>query len=219
MNDLLVIDFEMCEVDRTVTKGTGVYLDHEIIQIGAVILNEKNRITDEYRAYVKPHYGTISKTISDLTGIIEMDVANAPELEAALKKFSNWIGNKEVTACSWSDSDEVQLSVEMEQKEIRNERISGLLEDWVDLQASYDKFTGATRSTALSRALKAQDVKPEGREHDGAADARNTALLIAKMRKDGKELEFTPLNESFEYTDSEEEGESAFGNIFANFKF
>ena len=57
MNDLLIIDFEMCEVDRAVIKNTGVYLDHEIIQIGAVILNEKNKITAEYSAYVKPHYG------------------------------------------------------------------------------------------------------------------------------------------------------------------
>ncbi|MBQ0100045.1 MAG: hypothetical protein KBS39_00870, partial [Lachnospiraceae bacterium] len=84
MKDLLVIDFEMCEVDRNVIKNTGVYLEHEIIQIGAVILNEKNKVTDHYSAYVKPHYGRITPIITELTGIIDMDVERAPELAEAL---------------------------------------------------------------------------------------------------------------------------------------
>lgn len=217
MNDLLVIDFEMCEVDRNVIKNTGVYLEHEIIQIGAVILNEKNRITDHYCAFVKPHYGHISDIIARLTGIIDLDVERAPELEEALKKFTNWLGDREVTAASWSDTDQIQVALEMEQKHIKNNRMQELIGGWVDLQKSYDDLIGVTHSTALSRAMKKENVVPEGREHDGEADAHNTALLIAALRKDGRDLVFAPIEDSVEYHDEEPE-ESAFGNLFAKLK-
>ena len=217
MNDLLVIDFEMCEVDRNVIRNTGVYLEHEIIEIGAVILDGKNRITDSYRAYVKPKYGRITEIVSDLTGIIDMDLERAPGLEEALLKFAKWTEGKDLTAASWSDTDQIQLSVEMEQKQIKNPRMLELIGGWVDLQKSYDTFVGANRSTGLARALKNEGVTPEGREHDGADDARNTALLIASMRKAGKELVFEPIEESIEYTDEIPE-ESAFGSIFAKWK-
>ena len=214
--DLLVIDFEMCEVDKNLYSKAGVYLDHEIIQIGACILNSKNKITEEYSAYVKPHYGQITPFITELTGILEMDVEKAPELPKALRKFCEWLRGKEVIPCSWSDTDLTQLSFEMEQKGIRNEEIQGMLDNWVDIQKSYDELVHSPRSTALERAMKAEGVRPEGRQHDGCADAHNTALLIAELRKQKKELSLEPVNQSVEYTDTaDEEEETAFGSIFA----
>lgn len=217
MKDLLVIDFEMCEVDRNVIKNTGVYLEHEIIQIGAVILNEKNKVTDHYSAYVKPHYGRITPIITELTGIIDMDVERAPELAEALKKFTNWVGDRDVTAASWSDTDQIQVSLEMEQKHIKNNRMMELIGGWVDLQKSYDDLIGVHWSTALGKALRNEKIETVGREHDGEVDAWNTALLIGELRKAGRELVIEPIEQSIEYHD-EEPAESAFGNIFAQWK-
>jgi len=217
MENLLVIDLEMCAVDRNVIKGRKICLDAEIIQIGAVLLGKKNRIVDEWKSFVKPEYGNLDEFIEGLTGIKEVDLLYAPKLADALKKMSNWLAGREVTAASWSASDQVQLSVEMEQKKIENPVISKLLDGWVDLQQSYDKMTGAKYSTALERAMRAENYRPEGRAHDGADDAKNTALLIAKLLNEGKELEFEPLNQTFEYHDEEEESFSS--NPFASFKF
>ena len=215
--NLLVIDLEMCEVDKNLFSKAGIYLDHEIIQIGACILNEKNKITEEYSAYVKPQYGTITPFISELTGIIDMDVEKAPELAKALRKFCEWLKDKDVIPCSWSDTDLIQLTLEMEQKKIKNDRIDTLTENWVDIQKSYDSLKGSNRSTALEKAMKAENVRPEGRAHDGCADAHNTALLIAELRKQGNELSLEPVNQNVEYTDTSVDGEeTAFGSIFAN---
>ena len=217
MQDLLIIDLEMCRVDRNVIKGRGVYLDYEIIEIGAVILGKKNRIRDEFKTYVRPEYGNLDEFISDLTGIREIDLGFAPALKEALEKLAGWLQGREITACSWSDTDLIQLSVEMEQKKIENAEIRRLLDGWVDLQRSYDMITGAGRPTSLERAMRAEGVRPEGRAHDGAADARNTALLIARLLADGKELEMHPVNEVLEYHD-EDDGACS-GNPFFNIRF
>jgi len=215
MENLLIIDLEMCKVDRNVIRGRKIYLDSEIIQIGAVILGKKNRIVDEWKSYVQPEYGNLDEFIETLTGIKDIDLRFAPKLPEALKKMSNWLAGRQVTAASWSASDESQLSVEMEQKKIENKVIDGLLEGWVDLQRSYDRAKGNRFATALEKAMRAEEVRPEGRAHDGADDAKNTALLIAKLLNDGVELEFEPLNSSVEYYDAEEESFS--NNPFANF--
>lgn len=217
MENLLVIDLEMCKVDRNVIRGRKIYLDSEIIQIGAVILGKKNRIVDEWKSYVQPEYGNLDDFIETLTGIKEIDLRFAPKLEDALKKMSNWLAGRNVTAGSWSESDETQLSVEMEQKKIGNKVIDGLLENWVDLQKSYDRAKGSKSATSLEKAMRAENVRPEGRAHDGADDAKNTALLIAKLLSDGTELEFEPLNSTLEYHDEEEAAYSS--NPFAQFQF
>ena len=205
MADLLVIDLEMCGVDRNVTRGTGVYLDHEIIEIGACILGKKNRIRDEWKSYVRPKHGALDSRISDLTGIREIDLETAPELEEALRKMVSWIGGRDLTAVSWSDTDQIQLSLEMEQKKIRNAAVDGLLAGWVDIQKSYDTLMRSSRSTSLENAMRAEGIKPEGRLHDGADDAKNTALLIAKLLNEGKELSMEPVSQSMEYHDSSED--------------
>lgn len=216
MNDLLIIDLEMCKVDRNVTKGSGVYLDHEIIEIGACILGKKNRIRDEWKSFVRPCHGTLDSFISDLTGIKDIDLSMAPALPEALKKMASWINGRGLTAVSWSDTDEIQLSVEMEQKGIENEVIENLLAGWVDIQKSYDKLTGANRSTSLENAMRAEGIRPDGRLHDGLTDARNTAVLIAKLLSEGRELEMEAINQTFEYHDDSEDGfnVSPFAGLF-----
>ena len=217
MADLLVIDLEMCKVDRNVTKGSGVYLDHEIIEIGACILGKKNRIRDEWKSYVRPQHGSLDSYISELTGIKDIDLSMAPVLSDALKKMAAWINGRELTAVSWSDTDEVQLSVEMEQKGIRNEVIEKLLTDWVDVQKSYDELTHSNKATSLENAMHAEGVRSSGRMHDGADDAKNTALLIAKLLEEGKELSMEPINQTFEYHDdsNDEFNVSPFAGLFS----
>lgn len=96
MKQYVVVDLEMCMV-----KGTGMKkmkgMRHEIIQIGAVLLNDSYHITDEYVTYVKPEFGKLDDFISDLTGIAESDLEKVPTLRGALMKLAAWIGNRDVT--------------------------------------------------------------------------------------------------------------------------
>lgn len=140
----LVLDFEMCMVKGNAKKKMRGE-KHEIIQIGAVIVDSKYHIIDEFSSYVKPEYGTIDTFIEELTGISQKDVEHAPILRTVLMRFTEWIGNCKVKVLSWSDSDYHQLKKEMEIKKIKNYKIEGLLEEWIDFQRSFDIMLGVIR--------------------------------------------------------------------------
>ena len=55
MSRYVVIDLEMCNVPGTMRKQYG--WRQEIIQIGAVLLDEDLNIVSKFNRYVRPQYG------------------------------------------------------------------------------------------------------------------------------------------------------------------
>lgn len=195
MKHYIVLDLEMCMV-----KGSGIKkmkgMRHEIIQIGAVMLNDSYHIMDEFVTYVSPEYGQLDDFISDLTGIVEADLGRAPTLRDALMKLVAWIGNRDVTILSWSDADYHQLEDEMRVKKIKHHKIQDLLENWIDFQHSFDQMLGLERQYSLKEAMKIGNLCYLGRMHDGLCDAYNTARLFAKIHKQAVfRLELVPIIE------------------------
>ena len=104
---IVVIDLEMCMVKKRVKKMHRNKF--EIIQVGAVMLDNHYRIVGEFSSYVKPEYGSIDCFIENLTGITQAQVEIAPKLQDVLIDFMNWIGERNVIVLSWSESDRQQL--------------------------------------------------------------------------------------------------------------
>ena len=182
MGKYVVIDLEMCKVSGEQRKA--VRISHEIIQIGAVLLDEDLTVAKRFSCYVQPEYGRIDPFIENLTGISQEQVDSAPVLSEALHAFFNWLSDEDVTAVSWSMTDRAQLSKELTAKGIRMEQMDRLFSGWIDCQKTFTQKTGVTRPYSLADALNATDIMDEGRAHDGLADAYNTALLFAKMEKE-----------------------------------
>lgn len=80
--DFVIVDLE--------TTGLDTYFD-EIIEIGAVKVKNLE-IIDTYQSFVKPEQ-EISSFITDLTGITNELVANAPKIDTVLPSFFNFTGN------------------------------------------------------------------------------------------------------------------------------
>ena len=80
----VVIDIEMCIVQKEYQWKDYPY-EHEIIQIGAVMMDEAYGITGEFSSYVRPRYGRIDHFIQGLTGISDKDILEAPSLKEALE--------------------------------------------------------------------------------------------------------------------------------------
>ena len=216
MEQYLVIDLEFSRVDRQAARLGQYYGSHEIIEIGAVILNEDNTIADRFKSYVRQVYGMPDAAVTSLTGITEKDLKDAPPLEQALRDMAAWMGKRSLIAASWSDSDYVQLSVEMEQKRIRNEAVEALFADWVDLQKAYTELKGQDHQVSLKSALEESRVAAEGKLHDGADDAFNAAKLIAMFRAEkGEAMQIKPIAEHLEY---EEDMGLTMGSVFGNLK-
>lgn len=189
----LIVDFEMCMVKGS-NKKKMCGEKHEIIQIGAVMINAKQQIVDEFSSYVKPEYGKIDSFIEGLTGIGQESIEDAPNLRAALMHLVMWVANREVTVLSWSDSDYYQLQKEMRIKKIKHHKIQDWLDGWVDFQRSFDKMLGLKNQYALEDALHISRIQSIGRAHDGLCDAYNTARLFIKLhRQNAFHFELVPI--------------------------
>ena len=189
MGKHVVIDLEMCRVTKEMKKEYRA--KHEIIQIGAVLLDEDMVVTDRISILVKPEFGWIDPFIERLTGISQSQVTDAPMLADAMRQFIEWLPKEDLVAVSWSMTDKMQFEKEFAAKGMSFEEMDRMFEGWVDCQETFTRRVHAGRSYSLTDAMIATDIEGEGRAHDGLADAYNTALLFAKMETE-EELVLNP---------------------------
>ena len=182
MNTYVVIDVEMCGVQM---RTQNFNRKHEIVQIGAVMMNEAYEIIDSFTTFVRPDYGKIDYFISSLTGIANKDVKHAPGLAEALQNMMEWFGDRRIRFYAWSNTDYNQIRGEILDKKLDEETYAIFLnkENWVDYQHIVNVRFKIGRSLALSDALQMTELDVDGRLHDGLADAMNTARIISKLEQ------------------------------------
>ena len=182
----LAIDLEMSVVrDSKFIKRTG--LRNEIIQIGAVILDEKYNIVSTFSQYVHPEHSRIDRYIRELTGITSDKLKDAPNLYDALKEMADWIGEEPISVISWGKTDLSQLKKEVRHKKISIKTINALFPKWSDFQKIFSARVGVKRQFSLGGALEMAGIEPEGRAHDGLTDAYNMAKLFGYLKKNPKQ--------------------------------
>ncbi len=154
----------------------------EIMEIGAVALDEKGKEVSRFMTYVKPAFNAvIEENYTKLTGITTEMVADAPGFAEGFRQFSDWCKSldEEIHIYAWSDCDLVQVTREMEQKKYKKSPFEkALLKNWHDFQKIFEKKIGFDRAIALSDALNYAGFDFEGRQHDALFDAINTAELF-----------------------------------------
>ncbi len=180
----VVIDLEMNPIDREY-KEIRRKLTDEVIEFGAVKLDEAFAQISEFQCYVKPEYGKIKKHITRLTGITDDTVKDGDLFTSVFRDFMDWIGDEDTTIYSWSNSDIKQLRKECRMK-IEDFDVAWLNSHWVDLQKQFDDRLGLHNSLALKHALGAMDKDFEGTQHTALADAANTSAILTLMQDEDK---------------------------------
>ena len=180
----VVIDLEMNPVDREF-REVRRKMNEEVIEFGAVRLDEDFRQEAEFQCYVEPEYGPIKKHITKLTGITQAMVAGKAHYGACFQNFVDWVGIAETKIYSWSMSDIKQLKKECRYK-LPEFDMAWLDERWVDLQQEFDYRLGLHNNLALNHALGAMDHKFEGTQHTALADAINTSAILTLMQDEEK---------------------------------
>ncbi len=180
----VVVDLEMCNVRKACRKE--YTYGKEIIQIGAVLLDENYNVESTFDTYVQPVYGCLDNFIRNLTGIQDLDLIDAPLFHQAVTQFIDWIPNEDVKVVSWSMSDPIQLRKEGELKNIEVPCLEAMCETWIDAQALFSDRIKSEKIYKLTEALIATDVNAQEIEHNAMADAENTAVLFGKMQKESK---------------------------------
>ena len=206
-NKYVVIDLEMCKIfDEKIIKENNIRT--EIIEIGAVLINENLEIKDTFKRYVSPQYGILDNFIKELTGIKYTDIKTASIFETAIKEFFDWIP-KDSIIVSWSENDKTQIEQELLFKNIDIEQYNIYLENWTDSQQEFTQRMNANKPYSLSEALVIADINYDENIHDALVDANNTALLFIKMKKEevlqlNKEYNDDSVNQTYTYNPFED---------------
>ena len=174
------IDIEMSELTAS-QKQMICGLRNEVIQIGAVMLDENYNMISEFNSYVKPCYSSVTPLIHELTGITNEKLEKADDFITAFDKYNYWLGDAEITTFCWSKSDFTQLWNELELKAKHRTDLFAPLKNFVDLQQIYCDQIGAEIPVSLEAALKFLQLDYQGQIHTANCDAFNTARILHKI--------------------------------------
>jgi len=177
----IVVDLEMNGVAKEYRKA--LRCRNEVIEIGAVMLDEELHEISSFRTYVKPEYNTgIEPKIVKLTGIDDEMVKNAPDFKTAFKMFINWCNgvDDEIQIYAWSDTDYKQITGEMTAKEYVIDEEDRTVTDvkWTDLQKMVNERIGMKQQISLETAINMSGIELTGHMHDALDDARNTSVFL-----------------------------------------
>ena len=182
----IIVDFEMNPVageykeERQISRS-------EIIEIGAVVMDESFLVLGEFKTLVKPQFNdSIYKKYETLTGITTQMVCGAPIFATAYEMFVKWCESygSEYEVYAWSENDYSQLVAEMALKNYNRTEMMKPLDNWFDFQKEYTEKLGLERIMSLEKALDYAGIAFEGHMHDALCDAKNTAELFAIVRNE-----------------------------------
>ena len=181
----IVVDLEMNPLSKEYIEERK-QCRSEVIQIGAVALDERYQEIGSFKTLVKPQYNSvIIPKIEKLTGITTSMIQEAPVFHQAIRQFFSWCTslNDSFQIQQWSDSDHAQMMQEISLKEIiLNEKEQEIMDDWQDFQHEFGKKLGLSDQLSLKNAIMYAGVDIVGYYHDALYDARNTATLFGIIR-------------------------------------
>lgn len=173
--NFIVLDFE----STCSTEGGELIVPREfreIIEIGALVVNERLEVVDSFSHFVSPvRYPTLSKFCTELTTITQADVDSAESFptvstalaELAVKHEISWWG-------SWGKYDRNQLTQDVEFHSVTDP----LPQPHFNLKADFSARQGIRRRLGLSGGLRFAHLQFEGTAHRAIDDTRNIVRLL-----------------------------------------
>ena len=175
----IIFDVEAtCWENPMVTK----HKQQEIIEIGAVKVNEAGEIIDTFSAFVRPIFEPIlTDFCKTLTNISQEDVAQAETFDMVAPKFKAWVeGNHQVPYAygSWGFFDQRILSKNC----IYHQLDDAWTKPHISLKHQYPRLRRLSRTFGLQKALEYEDMTFQGNHHRALDDAKNTARIFILLQ-------------------------------------
>ena len=146
--EYIFVDFEMNQIDNSHPDELKI-CKNEIIEIGAVKLDDTYKEIDSFKTYVKPGITPVTSRITNLTGITNEMVDDAPDFAIAMDRFIAW-GLSADVIYAWSENDLRQFNRERKLKSYNNPDAQKLASKWKDFQKEFARMLGTRRRLALS---------------------------------------------------------------------
>ena len=161
-----------------VQKQLSCRLRGEVIQIGAVKLNEALDIIGSFRITVKPRfYKKIHRHVMRLTGIDQEQLDRGVSLEVAMASFHRFCGNDSVFL-TWGPDDMPMLFDNLRAHKLE----CPFLSRYYDMQPMFNRETdGEKRQRSLEYAMEHFGIEMNLPAHDALNDAYFTAKVAQRL--------------------------------------
>ena len=177
----IVVDLEWNQpvsYETKVYREVGDRLIFEMIQIGAVKLNERFEIVDSVSIPIQPtHYIKIHPRIKRMTQLGPEELADAPKFLEAMDQFAAWCG-EDYTLLTWGCDDVSVLKQNMDffQCQVK-------LPPLCDIQRLFSDVYKCKDRKGLKAAMEMLEIEPDAARyfHNALHDAYYTALVFAKL--------------------------------------
>mgnify|MGYP005783620823 CR=1 FL=1 len=155
----------------------------EIVEIGAVKLNEERQVTDQFQILIQPRvYKKLHRRTQEIIRLNMKELEAGKPFYKAIREFLGWCG-EDFRFCTWGNSDLIELQ--------RNMRYYGVLQllkgpiVFCDVQKlfSLDKEDGESRKS-LEHAVDAMGLKKQKDFHRALSDAWYTAQVFAGIDRE-----------------------------------
>ena len=155
-----------------------IHLSGEIIQIGAVKLDENFCPAEEFQSDVKPvYFRNMHYKVKKLTGIDKERLSHSQTFPSVFDRFRAWCGEGAVFVTWGYDDRRI-----MEQNIIVHDLDWDWIDDWVNLQLIYNLQTGGDKNQkSLASAMEHFSIEQTRTAHDALGDAYNTALVCSRL--------------------------------------
>ena len=156
---------------------------NEIIEIGAVKVDEQMHVLDEFRAAIKPVVSKkLSNIVTDLTNITAEELEDGTTFMGMMRQFTRWMGKEPATVLTWSTTD---LLVLMENcRYFTGRQEIPFLNNYMDFQVYAQQRMGVDTSQqlGLARAGEMLGIPEDDMSlHRALDDSKLTAAILQKV--------------------------------------
>jgi 3'-5' exoribonuclease 1 len=172
------MNYIVFDLEATCWEGADVR-QSEIIEIGAVKINDQRQIIAELGKFIKPlRQPVLSDFCKSLTSIRQEDVDHAPYFNIVAEEFKDWIGygSEEYILCSWGFYDKKQFEADCQLFSMD----TIWLRPHINLKQQHGSIRKLKRAIGMKNALQLEGMSLEGTHHRGIDDARNIAKIFLR---------------------------------------
>ncbi len=209
----IVVDLEWNQplsFDTHVYRQVGDRLIFEMIQIGAVKVDENFEVVDSISIPIRPtHYVKIHPRIRKLTHLGKEELADAPQFLEAMDQFAAWCG-EDYTLLTWGCDD---VSVLKQNMDFFGCPVT--FPPLCDIQRLFSDVHKCKDRKGLKVAMEMLGIEPDETRyfHNALHDAYYTALVFAKLPNPEDVLKYPQKPRPLIHTDKKERRK---GQSFAN---
>lgn len=173
--------FVVFDLEATCWENENTPHVQEIIEIGAVLLDEYGEILSTFNQFVRPKiHSVLSPFCMQLTSISQIDVNKAALFPVVIEDFKEWFGyyeEEDYLLCSWGFFDRKAL--------IHDCKLHRLESDWaeahISLKHQYCEIKKLNGKLGLKKAVQLEGFSFTGTHHRGIDDAKNLTKIFLKF--------------------------------------